>query len=100
MSLHSNIPAPVAEFIQSIHEQDSTKLASTFAPSAIMIDESKSYISAQAIKEWSNEALVSHKATIKVESAHVDGQKVVFRVMMVCNSNYKTSSLVTILICA
>jgi len=82
MSLSKNLPAPVANFFQAIHDYDSAALASTFEPSAIVIDESKSFTSNQAIKEWSEEALVAHKATVKLEDAKVDGNRVEVRLIM------------------
>jgi NADPH:quinone reductase-like Zn-dependent oxidoreductase len=75
MSPSMNLPLPVAQFIESIHDNDSSKLISTFAPSPVMIDESKSYNTKEAIKHWADEALIAHKATVTVQSTTINDAK-------------------------
>jgi hypothetical protein len=59
-------PQPIADFIEATNKHNSRDVLAVFADGAFLTDEGQEYRGIAAIKEWSDEKLISAKVTLKV----------------------------------
>jgi hypothetical protein len=73
--MNQGLPQPIADYFAGRNARDYAKALSGFAPAAVVGDEERQHVGAEAIQRWMEETVASYNDQSQVRGATTDGNR-------------------------